>query len=211
VIARRTRRAVDRIKIAGEQHLGQKSPLRDWVHAFGQRRVVLRGPAFVDVANPPFEPARRHADEIEKMAVPDRSARDPIVHPDPLADKVGRRPDLSVVAHIKVAPSEISQRKHRQRDKAAIAIVDPSQMPGHRRLATVNRRIVDRPTQHLCPRRPIAAGPMEQREIDALGRHIADHQRCEARVIGAGQADRDIGHRTSLSREIAGRAAGLSE
>jgi maleate cis-trans isomerase len=128
------------------------------------------------------------------MAVPDRAARHPIVHADPLTDEVGRRRDRSVIAHVKVTAGEVAQREHRQSDEAAVAIVDAAQMAGHRGLAALYFRIGSCPAQHLGARRPVAAGAVDQAERHALGLDVADHQRRQPGVIGAGQADREVSH-----------------
>jgi hypothetical protein len=65
------------------------------------------------------------------MPVPDGAAGHPIVDPDTLANEVGRRHHRAALADIEVARGEVAQRKDRQPDKAAVAVVDAAQMAGH--------------------------------------------------------------------------------
>src|SRR5215813_6993371 len=95
----------------------------------------------IDVADPPFEAFRRHLDKAQKVAVPDRPAGHPIIHPDALPREIGRGPDPAVFAHIEVACGEIAQWENGQPDMAAVALVDAAKMAGHRRLAPMYRRI----------------------------------------------------------------------
>ena len=79
-------------------------------------------------------------------------------------------------------------------DMAAVARLDAAQMAGHRRLAAMHHRIVQRPPQHRRPLRPGARIPQQQGQIDALGLHHAGRQRHQARVVGGGQYQGKIGH-----------------
>src|SRR6516162_3173721 len=79
---------------------------------------------------------------------------------------------------------------------ASVALVYTAEMPRHRRLAAMHLRIVERTPQHFGAHLPRSAGAMNQGQRDTLGFDVTRGQRHDPRIIGAGQADRKVGHRT---------------
>jgi hypothetical protein len=96
------------------------------MHAIGQRVEMVGDAGFVDLTDPPLELRRIDADEMQEVTIPDRTAGDPVVHPDAFADQVGGGLHRTILAHIKIARGEVAQRKHRQCDVAFVTRLDPA-------------------------------------------------------------------------------------
>ena len=60
------------------------------------------------------------------MTIPDRTAGNPIIHADPLADQVGGGAYGAVLADIKIARGKVAQREYRDCHVAVIARFDPA-------------------------------------------------------------------------------------
>ena len=195
MITARPRRAVDRVELIRDQHLRQSAPLRCGAHSIRQCIYVAGDVRLIDRADAPLQLLGLHIDEAQEMPVPDRAAGHPVVHADAPASQIGRRLHRSVLAHIKIAPGEVPhQREHGQRHEAAVALVDPAQMPCHRRLAAMHRRIVRGATQHVGAGRPRAFVAEHHAQRYAIRPHGADRERHHPRIVRTGQTDRQIGH-----------------
>src|SRR5215471_15958845 len=71
VVGLRPRRAVDRLELAGPQHVRERPAGWRRVDARRQRNVHRRRPGRVDVADPPLDGRRIDADEAQEVPIPD--------------------------------------------------------------------------------------------------------------------------------------------
>src|ERR1700679_24455 len=93
----------------------------------------------IDIADQPLDLVGLDAAPTQKMPVPDRSACGPAIHADALADQVRGATQTAALRHIKIACGKIPQRKRWQRNEAAIASANPSEVLPHGPFTRINR------------------------------------------------------------------------
>ena len=203
-----TGRTVDRLHVVRDEHVRQRPARRRSLHTGREARVHRRGrPRRVDVAHPPLDGQRIQAKIAKEVPVPDRPAGRVAVHADALSGQILWPTDGPVTPDVQVAGGEVPKREHGQADIAAVALLHPVEVLRHRPLAALDLGVLDGAPQHLGARGPRSPVPEDHGERDAFRADLAGGERQDARVVGAGESDSDVGHVRLLDRPRRGRPA----